>query len=74
MFAGVVACEMREFRSTVLEIIDQGETTSPIDIYAVAEALHGSFPEKKLEDLAAVVAEVAVHRSGRCVVWERWRR
>lgn len=55
------------------EMIDQGEALNPIDVYAVAEALHNSFPEKKLEDLAAVVAEVAVHRSGRCLVWDRWR-
>lgn len=64
---------MCPIRSTVRSIIGSGESWTPVDVYAVAEALQPSFPEKKLNELVEIVAEVAVRKSGRPLVWERWR-
>ena len=62
---------MSYLRSAVRSIIDTGEAWTPIDVYAVATALHASFPEKDLKELEQIVSEVAVRKGGRTLLWER---
>ncbi len=64
---------MSQLRSAVGTIIDTGETWTPVDVYAVAEELHATFPDKDLVELADIVSEIAVRKPGRSLLWERWR-
>ena len=61
---------MCNLRATVRSIIDTGDASAPIDVYAVAEALHAFFPEREVSELAEIVSEVAVRRTGRSMLWE----
>lgn len=65
---------MSILRSAVRSMIDTREESSPIDIYAVAEALHESFPDKDIHELAKIVSDVAVRQPGRSLLWEPRRR
>jgi hypothetical protein len=62
---------MCHLRSAVRSIIDTEEACAPIDVYAVAQALHACFPEKDMKELAQIVSEIAVRKSGRSLLWER---
>ena len=65
---------MSNLRSTVRSMIDSAEASSPVDVYAVAEALQESFPEKDVRELVKIVSDVAVRQPGRSLVWERRQR
>jgi hypothetical protein len=65
---------MSQLHSAARGMIDTGEPWTPIDVYAVAEVLHASFPDRDLSELAKIVSEVAVRKPGRSLLWERLER